>query len=63
MKNEYRNKGVGKKLLLTAEAWSVENQIKIMRLNSGVSRTNAHNFYRHLGYNSEKEQLRFMKRL
>lgn len=63
VKNEYRNKGIGKKLLLTAEAWSVENQIKIMRLNSGVSRTNAHNFYRHLGYNSEKEQLRFMKRL
>lgn len=28
-----------------------------MRLNSGITRTIAHDFYRHLEYNLEKEQI------
>lgn len=63
VKSEYRNNGIGKNLINAAEEWAVENQIKAMRLNSGISRANAHDFYRHLGYDSEKEQIRFKKNL
>lgn len=63
VKATYQHNGVGKRLIYAAEAWAVENKINVMRLNSGISRTMAHDFYRHLGYDSEKEQIRFMKRL
>ena len=63
VKSEYRNNGIGKKLINEAEKWAVENSIKFMRLNSGISRTDAHGFYRHLGYDHEKEQIRFEKNL
>lgn len=63
VKETCRHNGIGKKLLHTAEEWAAENKIKAMRLNSGISRTDAHDFYRHLGYNSENEQIRFEKRL
>ena len=63
VKAEYQNNGIGKKLIHAAEDWAVKNNIKVMRLNSGISRTKAHDFYRHLGYDSEKEQIRFEKNL
>lgn len=63
VKSGYQHNGIGKELVFAAEKWAAENEIRTMRLNSGTSRTDAHNFYRHLGYDSEKEQLRFMKRL
>lgn len=63
VKEEYQKKGIGKMLLLTAEKWALKNNIHTMRLNSGIQRTNAHEFYRHLGYNSEKKQLRFTKKI
>lgn len=59
----YQNHGIGKRLIEAAEGWAAENNMKIMRLNSGASRSNAHGFYRHLGYDSEKEQIRFIKNL
>ena len=37
--------------------------IKKVRVNSGFSRKEAHEFYRSLGYNNEKEQIRFLKSL
>ena len=43
--------------------WAKENGIKKVRLNSGFSRKDAHIFYRSIGYNNEKEQIRFMKEL
>ena len=63
VKSEYRNNGIGRQLILAAEEWAAENGINVMRLNSGISRTDAHEFYRHLGYDSEKEQIRFEKHL
>ena len=63
VKSEYQHQGIGKKLIGAAETWAAENGIKTMRLNSSISRTDAHAFYRHLGYGSEKEQLRFTKAL
>lgn len=63
VKAEYRNNGIGKMLMNAAEKWALDNNIRSMRLNSGISRTNAHEFYRHLGYDSEKGQMRFVKKL
>ena len=59
----YHKMGVGKALLFAAEDWARQNNIKMMRLNSGMNRTDAHGFYEHLGYVSEKDQKRFVKTL
>ena len=59
----YHKMGVGKALLFAAEDWARQNNIKMMRLNSGINRTDAHGFYEHLGYTSEKDQKRFVKTL
>lgn len=63
VKAAYQHNGIGKQLVQAAEKWAAANKINTMRLNSGQSRTIAHDFYRHLGYGSEKEQIRFEKRL
>ena len=59
----YHKMGVGKALLFAAEDWARQNNIKMMRLNSGMNRTDAHGFYKHFGYVSEKDQKRFVKTL
>ena len=59
----YHKMGIGKALLFAAEDWAKQNDIKMMRLNSGMNRTDAHGFYEHLGYVSEKDQKRFVKTL
>ena len=61
--SEYRRKGIGKALMDRAEKWAMENGISVMRLNSGSSRIEAHEFYRSLDYGFEKEQIRFIKKL
>ncbi len=58
-----RRRGIGKRLMQAAECWAKENGAVGVRVNSGASRTEAHEFYRSLGYVSEKAQLRFMKAL
>lgn len=63
VKATYRRNGIGKKLVHAAEEGATQNKIKAMRLNSGISRNIAHDFYRHLGYDSENKQIRFEKRL
>ena len=63
VKKNFQKQGLGKALLLAAENWAQENGIHLMRLNSGINRTDAHGFYEHLGYVSEKEQKRFVKNL
>ena len=60
---EYRNKNVGTRLVNEIENWAKENGIKKVRVNSGFSRKEAHEFYRSLGYHNEKEQIRFLKNL
>ena len=63
VKKDFQKQSLGKALLLAAENWAQENGIHLMRLNSGINRTDAHGFYEHLGYVSEKEQKRFVKNL
>jgi len=61
VRETYRKMGIGKQLLAAAENWSKEKACIGMRLNSGGSRTGAHEFYRSQGYDDEKNQIRFMK--
>lgn len=60
---DYRRRGVGRLLLEYAENWAKELGINKVRLNSGGARKEAHAFYRAMGYDSEKEQIRFIKNL
>lgn len=56
-----RRKGVGKALMTRTEEWAKEKEIKEIRLNSGGSRKEAHEFYQAVGFNDEKVQIRFVK--
>lgn len=58
-----RRQGVGRALITCAENWAKEQGINIVRLNSGSSRKEAHKFYRAMGYDNEKMQVRFLKQL
>lgn len=58
---EYRRKGLGRELMCSAEEWARQKGINKIRLNSGITRKDAHDFYRSLGYGNEKEQIRFLK--
>ena len=60
---DYRRQGIGSALLKRAEEWARENGACSMRLNSGESRKQAHEFYRAQGYTDDKKQLRFIKEL
>ena len=60
---EFRNHGIGTRLLHEVENWALESGAYAVRLNSGMSRKAAHQFYRNRGYALEKEQLRFIKEL
>lgn len=55
--------GAGRLLLEAAESWAKEIGAAGVRLSSGASRSGAHEFYRRMGYDSEKLQIRFMKLL
>lgn len=63
VKSAFQHNGIGRTLIGAAEKWAADKGIRSMRLNSGTARTGAHEFYRHMGYVSEKEQLRFTKEL
>ena len=60
---DFRRQGIGSALLKRAEEWARENGAISMRLNSGESRKQAHEFYRAQGYIDDKKQLRFIKEL
>ena len=60
---DFRRQGIGSALLKRAEEWARENGACNMRLNSGESRKQAHEFYRAQGYIDDKKQLRFIKEL
>ena len=57
----YRHRGIGSALLDAVEAWAKETGASGVRLNSGSTRLEAHQFYRNHGYRSEKQQLRLIK--
>lgn len=60
---DHRRQGIGRALITCAENWAKEQGINIVRLNSGISRKEAHEFYKAMGYDNEKMQVRFLKNL
>ena len=56
-----QKKGIGSQLMHTLEKQARALGMKEIRLNSGESRTGAHQFYEKLGYTSNKMQKRFGK--
>ena len=61
--NDHKRKGIGRMLMQAVEQDAADRGITAIRLNSGGSRADAHSFYRSLGFDSEKEQIRFLKQL
>ena len=59
--DKYKRKGIGKALMQAAEKWAREIGAFGIRLNSGGTRTEAHKFYRSMGFDDEKMQIRFNK--
>ena len=53
--------GIGRALLTAVENWAKESGAVGIRLVSGSGRTGAHEFYRHCGYNGDKQQINFKK--
>lgn len=60
---KYRRGGVGKALISAAENWAKSKNLPEIRLESSMRRKPAHEFYRAMGFDSEKEQIRFLKKL
>lgn len=56
-----RRTGAGRELMLAAEAWARAHGCSSVRLRSNIVRTEAHEFYRRLGYEVVKTQLTFRK--
>ena len=56
-----RGQGVGKALMVQAEAWSRELGIHEVRLRSNIIRQEAHQFYEVIGYKKIKSQFTFHK--
>lgn len=57
----YQKRGVGTKLLEAAEQYALEQGIKIISLNSGLAREEAHRFYEGKGY--RKKGYSFIKKI
>ncbi len=49
---DYRRRNIGQNLMVAAENWAIENDCKVVTLNSGnrEEREAAHKFYENLGY-------------
>lgn len=47
---QYRGKGIGSRLVESAEKWALEENAIAVSLNSGINRKEAHAFYESIGY-------------
>ncbi|GFO78134.1 GNAT family N-acetyltransferase [Lactococcus lactis] len=56
-----QGQGIGAQLLNALEEKAKAREIKVIRLNSGVQRHEAHQFYEHQGYTSNHSQKCFLK--
>lgn len=59
---DFQKQGIGKKLLHALETEARDRHFSGIRLNSNTIRTEAHQFYEHLGYESHKTQKCFTKK-
>lgn len=58
---KFKRFGIGSALLAEGEKWAKQTGAAGVRLCSGESRTDAHQFYRSCGYKDNKKQLNFKK--
>lgn len=63
VRGDHRRGGIGKALINAAENWAKSKNLPEIRLESSMHRKPAHEFYRAMGFDSEKEQIRFLKKL
>jgi GNAT superfamily N-acetyltransferase len=59
----HRGKGLGQQLVAAAEAWCVRRGFRNVRVRSRVEREAAHGFYQARGYQRQKTQHVFLRRL
>ena len=59
----HRGKGVGDELVAAAEAWCLRHGFRNVRVRSRVEREAAHGFYQRRGYQRQKTQHVFLRRL
>jgi len=59
--SEHKQQGIGRALLQQVEQWACKTGATGVRLVSGLSRTDAHEFYHRCGYSGDKEQLNLKK--
>lgn len=57
----YRQRGVGRLLMTRMEQWAINNGYRVVRLRSGTSRPESHQFYPKLGYERTKTQHHYQK--
>jgi len=60
---ESQGQGIGRALLVRLEDEVREHGGRFVRLNSNVTRTEAHQFYEHVGYTCDKVQKHFVREL
>lgn len=60
---DLQGQGIGRQLLSALEAHAVSEGDSFIRLNCNIKRTDAHEFYTHLGYGNDKTQKRFIRYL
>jgi len=58
---KWRDRGIGRALLEAAESWALDRACRTMLVRSNVIRREAHDFYRHLGYQQGKTSVTFAK--
>lgn len=63
IRDNYRSQGIGKVLMACAEEWAGAQRCEVIGLRSNVIRERAHAFYERLGYEHQKTQKAFRKRL
>jgi GNAT superfamily N-acetyltransferase len=52
----YRKRGVGRALMRAAEDWAASRGLRKLRLRTNLVRSDAHAFYKRIGYSAVKEQ-------
>ena len=58
-----RRKGIGRALMHAVEQYAAENGFSFIRAESNAARKDAHEAYRKLDFDSEKAQIRFLKKI
>lgn len=59
----HQGAGIGRQLVSAVEAWAKEVGFESVVLSSNIKRTAAHEFYKHIGYVTEKQQFAFYKQI